>query len=67
MESRSPEPSMFDAPERTGAPTTPPPEPPQPRLVGVRFQRVGKIYHYDAQGFVVLKVGDWVIVDTARG
>ncbi len=67
MESRSPEPSMFDAPEWTGAPTSPPPEPPQPRLVGVRFQRAGKIYHYDAQGFDDLKVGDWVIVDTARG
>jgi cell fate regulator YaaT (PSP1 superfamily) len=67
MKSRSPEPSMFDAPEWTGAPTSPPPEPPQPRLVGVRFQRVGKIYHYDAQGFDNLKVGDWVIVDTARG
>jgi cell fate regulator YaaT (PSP1 superfamily) len=67
MESRSPEPSMFDAPEWTGAPTSPPPEPPQPRLVGVRFQRAGKIYHYDAQDFDNLKVGDWVIVDTARG
>jgi Uncharacterized homolog of PSP1, COG1774 len=33
----------------------------------VRFQRAGKIYHYDAQGFDNLKVGDWVIVDTARG
>ena len=58
---------MFDAPEWTGAPAPPPADSPQPRLVGVRFQRVGKIYHYDAQGFDDLKVGDWVIVDTARG
>jgi len=58
---------MFDAPEWTGAPAPPPADSPQPRLVGVRFQRVSKIYHYDAQGFDDLKVGDWVIVDTARG
>jgi cell fate regulator YaaT (PSP1 superfamily) len=58
---------MFDAPEWIGAPAPPPADSPQPRLVGVRFQRVGKIYHYDAQGFDDLKVGDWVIVDTARG
>mgnify|MGYP000743040536 CR=1 FL=1 len=62
------EPSMFDLPEWTGVypEETKPIEPPQ-RLVGVRFQRVGKVYHYNAQGFDDLKVGDWVIVDTARG
>lgn len=60
------EPSIFDLPEWTGAPTTPP-EAPKPRLVGVRFQPVGKIYHYSAEGFDDLKIGDWVIVDTARG
>jgi cell fate regulator YaaT (PSP1 superfamily) len=60
--------SMFDAPEWTQTPDPPTPvDPSQPRLVGVRFQRAGKIYHYDAQGFDGLKVGDWVIVDTARG
>jgi cell fate regulator YaaT (PSP1 superfamily) len=36
------------------------------RFAGVRFQRVGKIYHYITNGFN-LKVGDWVVVDTARG
>ncbi|MCS7088453.1 MAG: hypothetical protein NZL91_07140 [Thermoflexales bacterium] len=62
------EPSIFDAPEWTGAPSEPPlPPPSAPRLVGVRFQPVGKIYHYLADGFDDLKVGDWVIVDTARG
>ena len=62
------EPSMFDLPEWTGVHPegTQSVESPQ-RLVGVRFQRVGKIYHYNAQGFDDLKVGDWVIVDTARG
>ncbi|MDW8350606.1 MAG: regulatory iron-sulfur-containing complex subunit RicT [Anaerolineae bacterium] len=68
METAPKEPSMFDLPEWTGLypPEEKPPEP-KPRLVGVRFQRVGKIYHYSAEGFDDLKVGDWVIVDTARG
>jgi cell fate regulator YaaT (PSP1 superfamily) len=61
----APEPSMFDAPEWTQ---------PQPaeqvpagiKFAGVRFQRVGKVYHYLADNFD-LKVGDWVVVDSARG
>ena len=35
--------------------------------VGVRFQEVGKIYHFDASSIEDIKVGDRVIVDTARG
>ncbi|MCS6847656.1 MAG: regulatory iron-sulfur-containing complex subunit RicT [Anaerolineae bacterium] len=68
MEATVKEPSMFDLPEWTGIypPEEKPPEP-KPRLVGVRFQRVGKVYHYSAEGLDDLKVGDWVIVDTARG
>lgn len=68
MDATVKEPSMFDLPEWTGV-YPPEEQPPQakPRLVGVRFQRVGKVYHYSAEGFDDLKVGDWVIVDTARG
>lgn len=36
------------------------------KLIGVQFQKNGKIYYFDANGFDV-KPGDYVIVDTARG
>jgi cell fate regulator YaaT (PSP1 superfamily) len=39
----------------------------QKRLAGVRFQSVGKVYHFDATGQPDLQVGDYVIVETARG
>ncbi len=39
----------------------------QPIIVGIRFTRVGKIYHFDATALPDLQVGDRVIVDTARG
>ena len=58
---------MFDSPEWTGE------NPPQSQsnqrdpLVGIRFQSVGKVYHYNATGFPNLKAGAWVVVDTARG
>ena len=35
-------------------------------VIGVRFRNVGKIYYFDPTGFE-LKVGDKVIVETARG
>jgi cell fate regulator YaaT (PSP1 superfamily) len=62
------EPSMFDSPEWTGIY----PEETQAgkadlKLIGIRFQPVGKVYHYNAAGYDDLKAGDWVIVDTARG
>jgi cell fate regulator YaaT (PSP1 superfamily) len=59
------EPSMFDTPEWTnrGLGTA---NPDEVKFAGVRFQRVGKVYHYIAEGFE-LKLGDWVVVDTARG
>lgn len=63
------EPSMFDLPEWTGTepePQTRPAEVERP-LVGIRFQAVGKVYHYDANGFQQIKLKDWVIVDTVRG
>jgi cell fate regulator YaaT (PSP1 superfamily) len=37
------------------------------RIAGVRFQCVGKVYHFDASGHSDLKVGDYVIVETTRG
>lgn len=57
---------MFDLPEWTGA-AEPPAQEVRERFAGVRFQPVGKVYHYRADGFDRLKVGDWVIVDTVRG
>ena len=37
------------------------------RFAGVRFQAVGKVYHFDASAQADLRVGDYVIVETARG
>jgi len=39
----------------------------QPNGVGVRFCKVGKIYHFDASDLENVQLGDIVIVDTARG
>ena len=36
-------------------------------VVGVRFSKVGKIYHFDASAFPEIKVGDAVVVETSRG
>ncbi|MDZ4765163.1 MAG: regulatory iron-sulfur-containing complex subunit RicT [Chloroflexota bacterium] len=39
-----------------------------PRAVaGVRFHKVGKVYHFDYSDFPDLQVRDWVIVETVRG
>jgi cell fate regulator YaaT (PSP1 superfamily) len=38
-----------------------------PKIVGIRFRPVSKIYHFDPAGFEDLEVGDYVIVETARG
>lgn len=37
------------------------------RIAAVRFQPVGKLYHFDATPLDDLQVGDYVIVATARG
>ena len=37
------------------------------RIAAVRFQPVGKLYHFDATPLDDLQVGDFVIVATARG
>ncbi|MBL8160719.1 MAG: stage 0 sporulation protein [Anaerolineae bacterium] len=39
----------------------------QNTVAGVRFNKVGKLYHFDYSNYPDLRVGDYVIVDTARG
>lgn len=38
-----------------------------PYIVGIRFQKVGKIYHFDASSAPELKSGDFAVVETSRG
>jgi cell fate regulator YaaT (PSP1 superfamily) len=38
-----------------------------PFIVGIRFQKIGKLYHFDASHFRDLIPGDFVIVETSRG
>lgn len=38
-----------------------------PLVAGVRFHRIGKLYHFDASAYPELQAGDFVIVETARG
>jgi cell fate regulator YaaT (PSP1 superfamily) len=38
-----------------------------PFIVGIRFQKVGKVYHFDASCCRELQVGDYAIVETSRG
>ena len=39
----------------------------QPNIIGVRFTRIGKIYHFDSSALPDVKAGEHVIVDTTRG
>ncbi len=39
----------------------------QPTIIGVRFTKIGKIYHFDSRAVPDAKTGEHVIVDTARG
>ena len=39
----------------------------QPFIVGIRFNPIGKLYHFDSSALRDLKVGEHVIVDTSRG
>jgi len=39
----------------------------EPTIIGIRFQEIGKIYHFDAGENQQVKVGDFVVVDTSRG
>ena len=36
-------------------------------VAGVRFTKVGKLYHFDYSDYPELQPGDYVIVETARG
>jgi len=38
-----------------------------PFVVGIQFQKVGKIYHFDARKFRDLRPGDFAVVETSRG
>jgi len=38
-----------------------------PTIIGVRFTKTGKVYHFDGSSVAEIKVGEHVIVDTARG
>jgi cell fate regulator YaaT (PSP1 superfamily) len=39
----------------------------QHMVVGVRFHKVGKLYHFDYSEYPELQTGDYVIVETTRG
>lgn len=39
----------------------------EPLVVGVRFSKVGKVYHFSANDLADVKVGDRVVVETSRG
>ena len=36
-------------------------------IVGLRFQPIGKIYHFDASNYRNVQPGDYVVVETSRG
>ncbi len=37
------------------------------QVIGIQFQKVGKVYHFDASGVDTLRPGDFAVVDTSRG
>jgi len=39
----------------------------QPNIIGVRFTKIGKVYHFDSSALPDVKAGEHVIVDTQRG
>jgi len=39
----------------------------QSNIIGVRFSKIGKVYHFDGSSVDDLKIGDHVIVETSRG
>jgi cell fate regulator YaaT (PSP1 superfamily) len=38
-----------------------------PSVIGIRFNPANKVYYFDPTGFEDLKVGDYAVVETARG
>ncbi len=39
----------------------------QTNIIGVRFTKIGKVYHFDSSPLTDIRTGERVIVDTARG
>jgi cell fate regulator YaaT (PSP1 superfamily) len=39
----------------------------KPYIVGIRFNKIGKVYHFDSSKLREVDVGDFVIVETSRG
>jgi len=39
----------------------------KPNVVGVRFSKTGKVYHFDASAVQKVRLGDSVVVETSRG
>jgi cell fate regulator YaaT (PSP1 superfamily) len=39
----------------------------KPNVVGVRFAKTGKVYHFDASAVLKVQLGDSVVVETSRG
>ncbi len=37
------------------------------KIVGIRFQKVGKVYHFDASACPDMLAGDFAVVETSRG
>lgn len=37
------------------------------KIVAIRFQPIGKVYHFDASKVADIKLGDYVLVSTSRG
>ncbi len=37
------------------------------KIVGIRFQKVGKVYHFDSVSCSEIAVGDYAVVETSRG
>ncbi|PJF44606.1 MAG: hypothetical protein CUN55_03160 [Phototrophicales bacterium] len=40
---------------------------PTQHVVGVRFEKLGKLYHFDYQAYPTIRPGDFVLVETVRG
>lgn len=40
---------------------------PDTHVIGIRFEKLGKLYHFDYSGFAEIQTSDYVVVETARG
>ncbi len=38
-----------------------------PKIVGIKFSKIGKNYYFDASKLAEIKIGDSLIVETSRG